>query len=99
MTRKKNASILNMINRTNVMLDADMGHHMALWEEIGYRQGLCAALEAVLHENGVYNGFSYTDKAGMTVHPEGHPHAGYCATLEDETRRKYNPHPFLLKGR
>ena len=95
MAHRKNASIVNMINRTNMMLDADMDHLMSAEEQRGYRKGVAAQLECVLHENGVYVGFAYTDKAGMVRYPDGHPKAGYCESVADDTRRCYTVSRFL----
>lgn len=90
---RKSASIVNMINRTNTMLDAEMGHLMSEEEQKGYRKGVAAQLECVLHENGVYAGFGYTDKAGMVF---GENEAGpVCVKVTDDTRRCYTVHRTL----
>jgi len=87
---RKSASIVNMINRANHMLSAEMDHIMSPVEQVGFRKGVAEMLECTLHENGVYSGFSYLQSAGMVRHPEGHEHAGYFKSVEDDSRRKYH---------
>lgn len=85
---RKSANIVNMINRTNMMLDAQMDHHMDPQQQVGFRKGIAALLESVLHENGVYFGFSYTEKAEVD-------HTAESFTCKDETRCFYHIHPKL----
>ena len=90
---RKSASIIKMIERTNEALDRNMNHHMDPHQQVGFRQGLAAALEWVLLENGVYHGFSYTEQAGVERNADGV--AVQPFTCQDETRRFYHTHPKL----
>lgn len=93
MAARKTASILNMIERTNNALAQPTPESLTKEQGIGFRMGVATALESVLHEAGVYNGFTYLESAGIPRNPDGSEVRPF--SCEDESRRSYSIHPKL----
>ena len=84
---RKTASIVNLIERTNLQLSRELPHTWSKEQQQGFRWGVAAALEATLFENDVYAGFSYLESVGVKRNADGT--AARPWSCEDESRRSY----------
>ena len=60
--RRKTAQVSELVKQLNSnLLNSDF-QDLDRTEGVGFRQGICAAIEQILHSTGNYQGFKYIDK-------------------------------------
>lgn len=83
---RKTVKIKDVLSIVNRMLEHDYDlSQMTPAEEKAFRQGAAWLAEGLLHKADAYNGFSYTEKAGLERDPE----TCHCKSIADESRRHY----------
>jgi hypothetical protein len=85
MSKRKTLPVIFLLEKVNAMLASK--DRMSQDQ----KQGACLALESVLFEAGVYNGFSYLESAGVENACTGY------VSVKNEYDRKYHPHSSISR--
>lgn len=84
---RKTVKIQDVLSIVNRMLEHDYDlSQMTPAEEKAFRQGAACLAEGLLHKADAYNGFRYTEKAGV----ERDSLDGHCKSIADDSRRHYH---------